>query len=464
MCLRPQLDPASFTAPNRSDRRPFARGAWRPAVLRMGGTETPEEEEKRLRDEMASLLGKSGRDVGMRQMKAPKGSLEALRSRVPKSPSPKPSATAPPQAPQAESVMQAATPPVQRPNPAPEPTYSDFDSLMRGKTPSTSPMQPLPDEVPLPAAVKPSYVVAGDEGTVMLDALAAGDAAPDAWSALETSDGNEVSLGALGDYHFVLVVPEPAHHTAAASDSWTRLLIDLQNKIGSARSDVFVLGVSPESKEVHAKMRKHFGLKFELATDADREFVTAYKVWQPQAADAGVAVDRQSFLIDIASRTLAYVFTKVQVSGHAERVREVLDKLAADADSPRGGTKTLIAPPPRPSGPTDVEPSASPVSPAATSPGPSSPVPELVSPPAVPSSPQSATPPSSPSLNLVSASSATSVPFEGSTDGILPILECCALPSGCASLSQQLRSFLLALSSGGAGWQMMLRHFLAIRK
>ena len=240
-------------------------------------------EEERLREEMASILGKSGRDIGMRAMKAPKGSLANLRSRVPKSSSspaePPPvdidssrAAASPPDAVLPAPTRPGATPPVARPAPrshrsqppspkpaprtlipkppkppetpnpdpqhrTPDPTYADLDTLMSGKT-----LAPPPPRVPPPSlsgppltAVKPSY--AADAGAVTLDGLVAGDAAPDAWAALEGSDGESLSLATLSGFPLVLIIPEPAHHTGAASDSWTKLLIDVQNKLGSARSD-----------------------------------------------------------------------------------------------------------------------------------------------------------------------------------------------------------------------------------
>lgn len=93
------------------------------SALRMSGDDAASEEE-RLRDEMASLLGKSGRDIGMKAMKAPKGSLANLRSRIPKSSSPAVPSPETPSSPEDATLPpptrpggSAATPPVARPAP-----------------------------------------------------------------------------------------------------------------------------------------------------------------------------------------------------------------------------------------------------------------------------------------------------------------------------------------------------------
>jgi peroxiredoxin len=47
-------------------------------------------------------------------------------------------------------------------------------------------------------------------------------------------------------------------------------------------------------------------------------------VWDPLAAQRGVSVERQTFIIDTSTMTFAHVFPSVPAVGHAEAVRDVL--------------------------------------------------------------------------------------------------------------------------------------------
>jgi peroxiredoxin len=109
-----------------------------------------------------------------------------------------------------------------------------------------------------------------------------GDAVPkDVWSALKDSQGNSLALSKLKAEggELVLLVPEYAHHTGGPGETWTKLLIDLQNMLGSQPEKVRAVAVSPEPDTVHAKMISRYNLKlFSFASDSDRSFLAAHKV------------------------------------------------------------------------------------------------------------------------------------------------------------------------------------------
>ena len=316
-----------------------------------------------LRDEFQQLLGSSGRDRGMKGMKAPKGSLEWLKQQQNSKTTPKPQAAgvptntgapgdAAPALTEKPSGPSLAGPPVTKPKTqAPAPTYQELDALLSGKTPAASTSTPSAPEVVAPPA-RPAYAV--DSGSsVSLLTFDKGDAVPEsAWAALTDGEGQSLSLANLASEggELVLLVPESAHHTGGPSETWTKLLIDLQNMLGSHPAKVRAVAVSPEPKEVHAKMMTRYNLKlFHFASDTERAFLAAHKVWDPQAAQRGVSVERQTFIIDTATKKFAHVFASVPAVGHAEAVRDVLQQLQnRNTDAQDAPPPSLIAPPPKP--------------------------------------------------------------------------------------------------------------------
>ena len=312
-----------------------------------------------LRDEFSQLLGKSGRDRGMKEMKAPKGSLEWLKQQQgaksvsgPAAPAP---STAAGESPNLSSSPSLSGPPA-RPR-APEPNYKDLDMLLSGKTPAASPSPQAAPETVAPAA-RPSYSVdiARENNMVALASFSKGDAVPESvWAALTDSAGESLSLSTLAAQggELVLVLPESASHTGAPSETWTKLLMDLQNTLGSQPDKVRAVAVSPESNDVHAKMIARYNLKlFNFVSDSDRSFVAAHKVWDPQAAQRGVSVERQTFIIDTATMKFAHVFHSVPSVGHAEAVRDVLRDLQQKRSAAMDVAPFLLnTPPPKPTPP-----------------------------------------------------------------------------------------------------------------
>lgn len=291
----------------------------RRTLLRM--MSNSEEEEERLRKEMDQLLKGTGRDTGMKQLKPRKGMRESVqvssqpsnttpktqipprpREKIPgldashatesqgekflalkyhtQVPKPKSSAAAAPPA--------AAPPAARTPGAAQSPADSEegltMEDLLSPKSKAASPPVARPPSGPAPELVKPSYTTGrGSNDDVFLLGLTRGDSVPsgeDAWGGLVNSEGEPVHLG---DYSgkLLLLVPEPAHHTGAVTDSWTKILNELRDVLGSKRGDVSILGISPEPMELHAKLRKRENYKFELASDSDRRLVSSLKLWNP---------------------------------------------------------------------------------------------------------------------------------------------------------------------------------------
>mgnify|MGYP000952190447 CR=1 FL=1 len=92
---------------------------------------------------------------------------------------------------------------------------------------------------------------------------------------------------------------------------------------------VTVVGVSPDSVASHKKFRDKHDLKVTLAADEDKAVATAWGVWVEKSMYGRkyMGVERTTFLID-KTGTIAQVWRKVKVPGHAEAVLEAARGLA----------------------------------------------------------------------------------------------------------------------------------------
>jgi peroxiredoxin Q/BCP len=86
-----------------------------------------------------------------------------------------------------------------------------------------------------------------------------------------------------------------------------------------------VLGVSPDSVASHKKFAAKFELPFTLLADTDQKVCTAYGVWKEKSmyGKTYMGVERTTFVID-KDGTIAKVFPKVKVDGHADAVLEAI--------------------------------------------------------------------------------------------------------------------------------------------
>ena len=95
------------------------------------------------------------------------------------------------------------------------------------------------------------------------------------------------------------------------------------------KAGTWILGVSKDSPEKHAKFTSKYGLKVKLATDPDGSVCEAFGTWGQKSLYGRkyMGIDRATFLID-RDGTVARIWRKVKVAGHAEEV------LAAARDLP----------------------------------------------------------------------------------------------------------------------------------
>ena len=83
----------------------------------------------------------------------------------------------------------------------------------------------------------------------------------------------------------------------------------------------YLLGVSKDSLESHAKFRKKHKLKIALGSDPELKAATAYGVWGPKILYGRkyMGMERATFLID-AKGVIRQMWRKVKVPGHVEAV------------------------------------------------------------------------------------------------------------------------------------------------
>ena len=145
--------------------------------------------------------------------------------------------------------------------------------------------------------------------------LKPGDKAPK--FRLATDGGNEVSLAALKGQPFVLYF-YPKDDTSGC----TREGQEFSALAGEfEKAGTWILGVSKDSSESHAKFTAKYDLKVKLATDPDGSVCDGFGVWGEKSLYGRkyMGIERATFLID-RDGTLARIWRKVKVPGHAEEV------------------------------------------------------------------------------------------------------------------------------------------------
>jgi peroxiredoxin Q/BCP len=87
------------------------------------------------------------------------------------------------------------------------------------------------------------------------------------------------------------------------------------------KAGTWILGISRDSPESHAKFAGKYGLKVKLATDPDGKVCEAFGTWGEKSLYGRkyMGIDRATFLIDRDGK-IACVWRKVKVPGHAEAV------------------------------------------------------------------------------------------------------------------------------------------------
>ena len=87
------------------------------------------------------------------------------------------------------------------------------------------------------------------------------------------------------------------------------------------KAGTWILGVSKDSPQSHAKFADKYGLQVKLATDPDGSVCEAFGTWGEKSLYGRryFGIERATFLID-RDGTIAAIWRKVKVPGHAEAV------------------------------------------------------------------------------------------------------------------------------------------------
>jgi thioredoxin-dependent peroxiredoxin len=152
--------------------------------------------------------------------------------------------------------------------------------------------------------------------------LEIGDKAPD--FKLETDRDGAVSRASLkGKPYIVYFYPKDD------TSGCTKEAVDFT---AAARKftnmGVFVLGVSKDSLETHAKFRKKHKLGIALGSDPETKMAQAWGVWGEKTLYGRkyMGMERATFLVD-AKGVIAGMWRKVKVPGHVEAVLEAAKAL-----------------------------------------------------------------------------------------------------------------------------------------
>ncbi|MBP0617080.1 thioredoxin-dependent thiol peroxidase [Jiella mangrovi] len=156
--------------------------------------------------------------------------------------------------------------------------------------------------------------------------ISAGDKCPD--FTLPDDRGEMVSLDELKTKPFVLYF-YPKDDTSGC----TREAVDFSalSKDFEA-AGVAVFGVSPDPVKKHEKFRDKHELTVRLLSDEEKSLLESFGVWVEKSMYGRkyMGVERTTALID-AGGTVARVWPKVKVPGHAEEVLQAARQLKAGA-------------------------------------------------------------------------------------------------------------------------------------
>jgi peroxiredoxin Q/BCP len=155
-----------------------------------------------------------------------------------------------------------------------------------------------------------------------MNTLSEGDPAPD--FNLPTDSSGTVSLSSLAGKPVVLYFYPKDDTPGCTKEALT--FSELMPRF--ADRGVQVIGVSPDSVAKHTKFRAKHTLSVALASDEDKTVCQSYGVWVEKSmyGRTYMGVERATFLI-AADGTIARIWRKVKVPGHAEAVLEAAEAL-----------------------------------------------------------------------------------------------------------------------------------------
>ena len=152
-----------------------------------------------------------------------------------------------------------------------------------------------------------------------MGAPAEGDRAPD--FALPDQNGDEVTLDSLAGSWLVLYF-----YPRADTPGCTTQACDFRDSLSAlAAAGVDVIGISPDKPEKLAQFRDKEGLTFPLASDADREVMTAYGAYGEKQlyGKTVTGVIRSTFVVGEDGR-LEKAMYNVKAKGHVAKLRRDL--------------------------------------------------------------------------------------------------------------------------------------------
>jgi peroxiredoxin Q/BCP len=91
----------------------------------------------------------------------------------------------------------------------------------------------------------------------------------------------------------------------------------------------FVMGISADSVESHARFRDKYGLNFPLLADVDHRVADKYGAWREKNlyGKKSMGIQRSTYLLDPGGK-VARVWKSVKVEGHDEQVLEALREIS----------------------------------------------------------------------------------------------------------------------------------------
>lgn len=162
-----------------------------------------------------------------------------------------------------------------------------------------------------------------------MSTLNKGDIAPD--FDLETTGGSRIRLSALRGTPVVVYFYPKANTTGCTQEA-----VDFTSALDNFQSiNASIIGISADPLSALERFREKHALGITLASDPDHVAIGPYGVWVEKSMYGRkfMGIERSTFLI-AADGTVAEIWRKVRVKGHAEAVLAAAKALPS-LDMPR---------------------------------------------------------------------------------------------------------------------------------